>query len=102
MLLVGLGGVFVEVFKDIILYLLFINYDEVIMMFKKLKLFKFLNGYRGSEFCDIDVFVDMMVKLGKYVYENKDEVKEIDLNLVFVYFKGKGVCVVDVLIVKYK
>ncbi|HBF1431317.1 TPA: acetate--CoA ligase family protein, partial [Clostridioides difficile] len=51
---------------------------------------------------DIDALADMMVKLGKYAYENKDEVKEIDLNPVFVYPKGKGVCAVDALIVKYK
>ncbi|MGO0807410.1 acetate--CoA ligase family protein, partial [Clostridioides difficile] len=44
-------------------------------------------GYRGSEPCDIDALADMMVKLGKYAYENKDEVKEIDLNPVFVYMK---------------
>ncbi|EQE53610.1 ATP-grasp domain protein [Clostridioides difficile CD43] len=72
------------------------------MMLKKLKSFKLLNGYRGSEPCDIDALADMMVKLGKYAYENKDEVKEIDLNPVFVYPKGKGVCAVDALIVKYK
>ena len=102
MLLVGLGGVFVEVFKDTTLYPLPINHDEAIMMLKKLKSFKLLNGYRGSEPCDIDALADMMVKLGKYAYENKDEVKEIDLNPVFVYPKGKGVCAVDALIVKYK
>ena len=43
----------------------------------------------------------MMVNIADYAYKHKDEVKEMDLNPVFVYPEGEGVCAVDALIVKY-
>lgn len=101
MLLVGLGGVFVEVFKDAALYPAPLSKNEALNMLKELKSFKMLTGYRGSKPCDIDALTDMMVKIADYAYKHKDEVKEMDLNPVFVYPEGEGVCAVDALIVKY-
>ena len=102
MILVGLGGVFVEVFKDTVLYPLPINKKEAEYMLKKLKSYKLLQGYRGELPCDINALTDMIVKLGDYAYENRSIIKEIDLNPVFVYPEGKGVKVVDALVIKYK
>lgn len=101
MLLVGLGGVFVEVFKDAALYPAPLNKTEALAMLKELKSFKMLTGYRGSKPCDIEALTDMMVNIADYAYKHKDEVKEMDLNPVFVYPEGEGVCAVDALIVKY-
>lgn len=101
MLLVGLGGIFVEVFKDAALYPVPMNKKEAHTMLKKLKSYKLLTGYRGSKPCDIETLTDMMVKISDYAYEHRNEIKEIDLNPVFVYPEGKGVCAVDALIVKY-
>lgn len=70
-------------------------------MLKELKSFKMLTGYRGSKPCDIEALTDMMVNIADYAYKHKDEVKEMDLNPVFVYPEGEGVCAVDALIVKY-
>ncbi len=102
MILVGLGGVFVEVFKDSVLYPCPLAKNEAIDILKKLKSYKLLSGYRGSKPCDIDALADIMVKISNYALENKDEIKEMDLNPVFVYPEGEGVAVVDALIVKYK
>lgn len=102
MLLVGLGGVFVEVFKDAVLYPAPMSKEEAGALLKRLKSYKMLTGYRGSPPCDIDALTDMMVKIAGYAYEHRDEVKEMDLNPVFVYPEGQGVCAVDALIVKYK
>lgn len=71
-------------------------------MLKSLKSYKLLTGYRGSKPCDLDALTDMMVKISDYAYAHKDEIKEMDLNPVFVYPQGEGVCAVDALIVKYK
>lgn len=101
MLLVGLGGIFVEVFKDAVLYPAPMNKKEALAMIGKLKAYKLLKGYRGSAPCDIDALADMMVKISEYAKEHKDELKEMDLNPVFVYPEGEGVCAVDALIVKY-
>lgn len=102
MILVGLGGVFVEIFKDTVLYPLPINKKEAEYMLQKLKAYKLLQGYRGELQCDINALTDMMVKLGDYAYKNRNVIKEIDLNPVFVYPKGKGIKVVDALIIKYE
>ena len=88
MLLVGLGGVFVEVFKDAALYPAPLNKTEALAMLKELKSFKMLTGYRGSKPCDIEALTDMMVNIADYAYKHKDEVKEMDLNPVFVYPEG--------------
>ena len=102
MILVGLGGVFVEVFKDAVLYPAPLNKAEALNMIKSLKAYKLLAGYRGSKPADIDALAEMLVNIGNYAVENKDELKEMDLNPVFVYPDGEGVCAVDALIVKYK
>jgi acyl-CoA synthetase (NDP forming) len=101
MLLVGLGGIFVEVFRDAALYPAPMNKSEATDMLKKLKSYKILAGYRGAKPCDIDALTDMMVKISEYACEHKDEIKEMDLNPVFVYPDGEGVLAVDALIVKY-
>ncbi len=100
MILVGLGGIFVEVFKDVALYPAPLNKDEALDMLKKLKAYKLLEGYRGSAPKDIDALADLIVKVGDYAAANKDSLKELDLNPVFVY--EKGVKAVDALVVKYK
>jgi acyl-CoA synthetase (NDP forming) len=101
MLLVGLGGVFVEVFQDVVTYPVPLNKEEAFDMIRQLKGFKLLNGYRGEAPCDVDALAEVMVKVSDYAYKYKDEIKELDLNPVFVYPEGKGVCAVDALIVKY-
>ena len=101
MLLVGMGGIFVEVFKDVAMCPVPINKKEALSMLEGLKSFKLLNGYRGSEKSDIDALTDLMISVSQYAHENRNEIKELDLNPVFVYPEGKGVKSVDALIVKY-
>ncbi|MDR1272197.1 MAG: acetate--CoA ligase family protein [Clostridiales Family XIII bacterium] len=100
MLLAGLGGVFVEVFKDVSLCPCPVTKAEAIGMLKNLKAYKLLAGYRGSAPADIDALADLMVAVSDYAAEHRNELKELDLNPVFVYDEGKGVKVVDALVVK--
>lgn len=102
MLVVGMGGVFVEVFKDAAMYPCPLGKEEALDMLRSLKAFKLLNGYRGSEPCDIDALADVMVKVAAFAAENKETIKEMDMNPVAVYPDGKGVAVLDALIVEYK
>lgn len=100
MLLVGMGGIFVEIFKDVSLAPCPINKEEAIMQLKSLKAFKLLEGYRGSKPCDIDALADLMVKISEYAVQNKETLVEMDINPVFVYEKGEGICVIDALVIK--
>lgn len=102
MLLVGVGGVFVEVFKDAALYPVPLNHDEALHMLQSLKSFKLLNGYRGNPPADIEALTDMMVKISDFAYRKKDTLKELDMNPLFVYPKGEGVAIADALAVMYE
>lgn len=99
MLLAGLGGVFVEVFEDVSLYPVPLNEFEAKEMLRKLKANKLFKGYRGKQPLDTQAVVDTMVKLSNLANEMKNSIDEIDINPLFVYEKGKGVCAADALIV---
>ena len=99
MVLVGLGGVFVEVFKDVSLYPAPLNKKEAYKMITELKAYKMLTGYRGEKPCDLDALVDMIVKISIFADKNKNSLSEIDINPLFVYPKGMGVGVADALVV---
>jgi acyl-CoA synthetase (NDP forming) len=102
MLLVGLGGVFVEMFRDTQLIPCPISETEALDALKSLRSYRLLTGYRGSKPCDIPALAKLMVRLSEYAVANKNTLKEMDINPVYVYEEGAGVCVIDALIVKEK
>lgn len=102
MLLVGMGGVFVEVFKDTALYPVPLNHEEALKMLQSLKSFKLLNGYRGNPPADIAALTEMMVRISEFAYQKKDSLKELDMNPLFVYPEGEGVAIADALVVMYE
>ncbi len=100
MVLCGLGGVFVEVFKDVSLYPAPLNRKEALQMIRSLKGYKLLTAYRGQKEGDVEALADMIVQIADYAAKNKDTLAELDLNPVFVYPKGEGVAMADALVVK--
>ncbi|SHI42819.1 acetyltransferase [Dethiosulfatibacter aminovorans DSM 17477] len=94
----GLGGVFVEVFKDTALGLAPVSRIEAENMVDSLKGVKLLNGYRGSEPADKDAFVDAIVNVSRLATEHMNSMSELDINPIFVY--EEGICAVDALYVK--
>lgn len=100
MILCGLGGVFVEVFKDVSLYPAPLNKQEARDMIWSLKGSKLLNGYRGSKPCDVDALAEFIVKISEYAVAHKETLKELDINPLFVYPEGEGAALADALIVK--
>lgn len=102
MVMVGMGGVFVEVFKDVALYPAPVSEAEAMEMLRSLKAFKLLNGYRGSEKCDLQALCQTIAGVSRFASENRDHLKELDINPLFVYPEGEGVGVADALIVKYR
>lgn len=100
-LLAGLGGIFVEIFKDVALCPCPVNTYEALEMLRQLKAYKMLEGYRGSRPCDLKALTDIMVKVSQYALEHKNTIAEMDLNPVFVYEEGMGAIAIDALIVAY-
>ncbi len=93
-LMAGLGGIFVEVLKDVSFRLIPMGEIDAREMLSELKAYKILEGVRGEPPRDVDALVDVMLKVSKMIDENK-EITELDCNPTFVYEKGKGVLVVD-------
>ncbi len=100
MMMLGMGGVFVEVFKDIALAPAPLSLSEARRMLQSLKAYTLLTGYRGSEPCDIEALIELLCTLSHFAADNKDCIKEFDFNPVFVYNQGKGTAIADALIVK--
>ncbi|WP_297535739.1 acetate--CoA ligase family protein [Thermococcus sp.] len=95
----GLGGIFVEVLKDVTFRIIPITEKDARKMITEIKAYPILAGARGEEPADIDAIVDMLLKVSNLVDELKDYIKEMDLNPVFVYEKGKGAVIVDARII---
>lgn len=100
MVLCGMGGVFVEIFKDVSLYPAPLNKKEALEMIRSLKGYRLLTGYRGQKEGDADALAELIVQIADYAAHNKDTLAELDINPVFVYSKGEGAAIADALIVK--
>jgi len=92
----GLGGVFVEVLKDVAFRIIPIEESDAEDMINEIKGKKLLEGYRGQEPADVAYLQQMLLKLSDFVNETP-EIKEIDMNPVFAY--KEGAVVVDARII---
>ncbi len=95
----GLGGIFVEVLKDVTFRIIPITERDARKMVQEIKGYPILAGARGEEPADIDAIVNMLLKVSELVDDLRDYIKEMDLNPVFVYEKGKGAVIVDARII---
>jgi acyl-CoA synthetase (NDP forming) len=93
-LMVGLGGIFVEVLKDVSFRLIPFTESDAREMLSELKAYKILQGVRGESPRDVDALIEIMLAISRMVDENP-EIIELDCNPAFVYEKGKGAVVVD-------
>lgn len=100
LLMVGLGGVAVEVLGDVALAPVPLGEAEARAMLARLKGARLLEAHRGAPAADVDALVDLMVRLSQFASDHEETVAEIDLNPVLVHARGHGVSVVDALIVK--
>ena len=83
----GLGGVFVEVLKDVAFRVIPIVRRDAAEMITEIKGYSLLQGYRGQEPANTAILEDMLLKVSDFV-EQTPEIKEIDLNPVFAYKDG--------------
>jgi len=86
-LMFGLGGVFVEVLKDVTFRIVPISEEEAREMIGEVKAYPLLRGYRGMPPADIEAIVQILLKTSRLVSEHP-EIKELDLNPIMVYEKG--------------
>jgi len=96
-LMVGLGGIFTEVFQDVSFRVLPINENDAEEMLKDLKGSKLLKGFRGSEAIDIGVLKDALMNIGRLGIDLAPYFESVDFNPVILY--PRDYCVVDAKII---
>jgi 3-hydroxypropionyl-CoA synthetase (ADP-forming) len=84
-MMVGLGGIFTELFKDVSFRVLPISKDDALEMIEELQGKMLLKGYRGSEPIDLNVLSDALLNIGKLGYDIAPYYESIDFNPVIVY-----------------
>lgn len=98
--MIGMGGVFVELFKDVQLAPAPLTKKRAVTMIENLKAYPLLNGYRGNPVYNKEALADLLVSISEMAASGKDEVKELDLNPVFV--TEEGVEIADALLIQYE
>ncbi len=92
----GLGGIYVELFKDVAFRLAPISTEEALSMMNEVKSSKLLKGFRGARPLDTQSAAKTIANVGRLMLE-QPEVESIDINPLFIY--EKGVLAVDVRII---
>jgi acetyltransferase len=98
-LVMGLGGVFVEILADVQIRIPPISSAEARRALESLKGAKIFSGARGAPPVDIDALADMAARLSWLAFDYGDEIAEFDLNPVVVLPTGQGTFAVDALLV---
>ncbi|MET0766931.1 MAG: acetate--CoA ligase family protein, partial [Aeromicrobium sp.] len=95
----GLGGIYVEVLKDVVLIRPPFSAAEAAEALEKLKSWPILAGARGGAALDVEAFADTLARLGQLALDARGTLIELDVNPLFVFPRGGGVLAADALAV---
>ena len=94
----GLGGVFVEVLRDVTFRAAPFDRAEAHRMIRDIRGYPMLEGVRGAGRADIEALAQLLSDLSRFAFAHRDQVAGIDLNPVRVLPEGQGVLALDALI----
>jgi acyl-CoA synthetase (NDP forming) len=86
-LMFGLGGILVEVLKDVSFRIVPLSRRDAAEMLREIQGYPLLEGYRGGEAVDISYLEELLLKVSDFV-EKTPEIMELDLNPIFAYSDG--------------
>jgi len=95
----GLGGVHVEVLKDVTFRLAPFGRDEAFRMIDGIRGRAMLDGVRGALPSDVDALADLLVNISNFAAAHADDIETIDLNPVVALPRGEGAVALDALVV---
>jgi acetate---CoA ligase (ADP-forming) len=98
-IVLGMGGIFVEVLKDVSTRIAPLRAEDARAMINELKGKALLKGVRGSAPRDTEALVDILLKVSRLAHEMEENLLEMDINPLIVYGCGKGAVAADALIV---
>jgi len=83
----GLGGIFVEILKDVTFRITPLTIEDAMEMIREIKGYPLLKGYRGQPPADENTIIDIIMKTSKLLTDFP-QISQLDLNPIFVYEKG--------------
>jgi 4-hydroxybutyryl-CoA synthetase (ADP-forming) len=95
LIMFGLGGIYVEILKDVVFRLAPIDQHDVRQMVNSIKTIKLLKGVRGEKPSDLEALIDSVQRLSQLVTDFP-EIEEFDINPLMVLEEGRGVRTADV------
>jgi len=87
MLMFGLGGIFVEIIKDVSFRIAPLTAEDAREMIREIKGYRLLEGYRGRAPVDISHLEKLLLKISRLA-ENNPDIKEMDINPIMAYSEG--------------
>jgi acetyltransferase len=94
LLMFGLGGIYVELFEDVVFRLVPLDRTEVRQMIHEIRGFKIFEGFRGRPKADLEIIEKSLVSLSDMVM-NHPEISEMDINPLLIHAEGQGATVAD-------
>lgn len=98
----GLGGIFVEVLKDVTFRVAPFSKNQALEMMREIKASPILDGVRGEKAKDKKMLADTICRYANMIVDLKDEISETDANPVLVYEEGQGLKVADARVILKK
>jgi acetyltransferase len=95
LIMFGLGGIYVELFKDVVFRFAPIGRNNARRMVREIKAYPKLDGFRGTPKADVECIHKLLVSLSDMVIDHP-EIKELDINPLRVHPTGQGATVADV------
>jgi len=99
MIMVGLGGITTELFRDVIYRPAPLGAAEASAMLDELRAAALLRGFRGAPVADIAALSQLIAQLSMVAAQYREQISEIEINPVLVHPAGHGVTIVDALVV---
>ncbi|MDP9912502.1 acyl-CoA synthetase (NDP forming) [Variovorax boronicumulans] len=96
----GLGGIYVEIFRDVTRRLLPIGPRDAAAMVREMRCFPLLDGARGRPAADVAALEALLVRISDFVVRHADRIEEMDLNPVWVGAKDEGAMPLDAVIIE--
>jgi acetate---CoA ligase (ADP-forming) len=100
MVMVGLGGITTELFRDVIYRPAPVGADEACAMLAELKAAPLLHGFRGAAKADVAALSQLIAQVSLLAVRYRAQISEIEINPVLVHAEGQGVTIVDALVVR--
>ncbi|MFB9266658.1 acetate--CoA ligase family protein [Bradyrhizobium erythrophlei] len=99
LVMVGLGGVTTELFKDVVYRPAPVSAAEASAMLERLKAAPLLYGFRGAPKADVAALAQLISEISVLAAQHAGEIAEIEVNPVLVHAEGRGVTILDALVV---